>query len=597
MKNTKHKENCSTAFYNERIEKLTIEKNKYVTRARFWVIVRLCTFLAMVASIYLLFPYNWITGIIPIACFVLFLFFVRKSVDNKEKLNFVKALVNINKDEIAAANFDFSAFGDGQEMKDPHHAFSFDMDLFGKGSFFQFFNRTVTKKGEKRLADILLNGSEHRETMAEAVDELSEKATWNQEYLAYGKSLVKEDVDVAIDEAIEEYSLKSWVSICRYVLPVLAFSMFIAYYFDYVSTLYFIVGIVIILAPIRLYITTTRVHKSIVRVGQRVKAMQHQLRILENQQFSSELLANFHRKLFDQSSNGKEGLEKLAKLIKEFEYRDNVLVLLMLNYFFAWDFRLLIKFKQWINEYGENCQNWEAIVYEIEAMISAANYRFNYKEHTCIPVINNNTTTIALKNLGHPLIPLEKLVENDYNLSEEQQFAIVTGPNMAGKSTFLRSVGINLVMARAGFHTFATAFQFPDLKLYSSMRTSDNLVQDTSYFHAELLRLRFIVDAIEKGENVFIILDEILKGTNSKDKEEGSAKFLQKLTQVGAKGIIATHDLSLTALAKNNKKIINLYFDTKIEGDEISFDYTINEGVAQNMNASFLLKKMKLIDA
>ncbi len=166
---------------------------------------------------------------------------------------------------------------------------------------------------------------------------------------------------------------------------------------------------------------------------------------------------------------------------------------------------------------------------------------------------------------------------------------------MAGKSTFLRSVGVNLMLAKAGFPVMAKAFQFPDVLLYSSMRTSDDLNAETSYFHAELLRLRFITDAIEKrNESVFIVLDEILKGTNSKDKEEGSALFLKKLCDLGAKGIIATHDLKLTELSNSDQRLVNLYFDSTISGDEMNFDYKIRAGVAQNMNASFLLKRMGL---
>ena len=127
------------------------------------------------------------------------------------------------------------------------------------------------------------------------------------------------------------------------------------------------------------------------------------------------------------------------------------------------------------------------------------------------------------------------------------------------------------------------------------MRTTDDLSDESSYFHAELIRLRFIMDAIERGENIFIILDEILKGTNSKDKEKGSTQFLEKLVGINAKGIIATHDLKLTELAEQKEAIFNLYFDTTIEGDEIDFDYKLRAGVAKNMNASFLLEKMKLV--
>jgi DNA mismatch repair ATPase MutS len=198
--------------------------------------------------------------------------------------------------------------------------------------------------------------------------------------------------------------------------------------------------------------------------------------------------------------------------------------------------------------------------------------------------------------MGHPFVPHSKQVRNDVILSGNEHFLIITGPNMAGKSTYLRSLGLTFILANAGFPVIAESCSIPKFKLYSSMRTSDDLTVESSYFHAELTRLRFIMDAIERGEQVFIILDEILKGTNSKDKEIGSAKFLEKLVKMNAKGVIATHDLSLCELASNSSSFRNMYFDSTIEGDELSFDYQIREGICKNMNASFLLKKMHLVD-
>ena len=198
--------------------------------------------------------------------------------------------------------------------------------------------------------------------------------------------------------------------------------------------------------------------------------------------------------------------------------------------------------------------------------------------------------------MGHPFVQSQKRVPNDVDMNEENHFLIITGPNMAGKSTYLRSLGLAFICANAGFPILAKSCEIPQMSLYSSMRTTDDLTVESSYFHAELTRLRFIMDAIERGEKVFIILDEILKGTNSKDKEIGSAKFLEKLKSLNAKGVIATHDLSLCNLATNNVAYKNWYFDSTIENNELSFDYKIREGVCQNMNASFLLKKMKLVD-
>lgn len=594
------KENYSTAFYTEQLNSLSKELKKYTQRARIWVFIRLVTFIIIGLLGYFTYPYGGYSVLGIIVAVVLFLIFVRKSAENTDQLNYVKALIRINENEIKASQHDFSNFDDGEKYIDPNHPFSYDMDIFGKRSFFQLFNRTVTKKGEEALVNRFLSGIQSPLDNAEAVDELSEKNAWYQGYLAHGSTLDKEATEASIASLTEEdYPVKSWMKAFRFILPVIAFAISTAYYFEFISGIQFAIGLIVVLIPIRQALkTTNRLHKSLSKVGKRIEAIRNQLTIMEKESFSSKLLTEFSVKLFQEEKNAKLGLTELSKLVKEAEYRDNILVAIMLNFFFAWDFRLLINIEKWKNNYSSHVKDWEEIVYEMEALISAANFRFNFKDNTSVPKLTKEVDgEIKLINLGHPIIPLRKLVSNDFTLSKTEQFAIVTGPNMAGKSTFLRSIGVNLMLARAGFHVFAKEFVFPDMKLYSSMRTSDDLKDETSYFHAELLRLRFIVDAIERGEQVFIILDEILKGTNSKDKEEGSAKFLQKLNELKARGIIATHDLSLTNLANQYPSIVNKYFDTEINGDDISFDYCIRNGVAKNMNASFLLRKMGLIDS
>lgn len=593
-------ENYSTAFYTSRIEQLTVELKKFTQRSRLWVAIRLFTFIGICLLAYFTFPYNIYATSSIILSIVLFLFFIRKSLENKEQLNYVKHLVKINENEIKAGHHDYSSFYDGKEYNDPNHPFSYDMDLFAKGGFFQLFNRTVTKKGEILLANRLTNGIEFPKESTDAIDELTDKKEWCQGYLAHGSTLEKDDIEVDVASIVQkEFPVKKIFNALRFILPVIAVGISVAYYYEFINGLQFLLGAVIVFLPIRQALKTTNLlHKSLSKIGHRVTSMQNQLAIVEKESFSSELLSKYQKELFLKDKNGKKGLTELAKLVKEAEYRDNILVALFLNFFLAWDFRLLIKMQNWKNTYGEYVQNWEEIVYELEVLISGANFRFNFKEYTTVPELTSSTEeNIKLINIGHPTIPLKKLVRNSLSLSSEEQFAIITGPNMAGKSTFLRSIGINLMLARSGFHVMAEEFIFPNMKLYSSMRTNDDLNDETSYFHAELLRLRFIVDAIERGEKVFIILDEILKGTNSKDKEEGSAKFIQKLNQLEVKGIIATHDLSLTKLSDVYTSIINKYFDTKIEGDNISFDYCIHNGVAKNMNASFLLRKMGLIDS
>ncbi|MEX1191680.1 MAG: hypothetical protein WEA99_06870 [Brumimicrobium sp.] len=592
-------EKNKTEFYKSRLETLEVERKKYSNKAKQWVVIRLFTFLAIPITVFFGYPIGGYSALILVAEVVLFLIFVRKSAENKDKLNFVKHLIQINENELNGLDGDYSNFSDGKQWIDPKHAFSYDMDVFGPNSFFPIFNRTVTLIGEKMLANNLLNGDIAPKEKNEAVEELTDHISWSQKYRAHGMTLEKEQAAVLIgDWSKNTVQPKSWMKVLKWIIPIVAFAASILYYFEFISGIQFVIAAIIILLPVRQTLKkTNQLHQALSKIGPRVQAMKEQLRILEEVNFKSSLLSQYQSKLFKEAENGREGLKSLGQLVKEIEYRNNILVAILLNFFFAWDSRVTLKAREWQDKYDKHIREWEHIVYEMESLISGANFRYNYQSKSTYADLKDDVkSAIILEQVGHPIIEIDKLVSNDFSLKNGEQFAIITGPNMAGKSTFLRSVGINLMLAKAGFPVMAEKFVFPNMNLYSSMRTSDNLSDETSYFHAELLRLRFIMDAIERGESVFIILDEILKGTNSKDKEEGSAKFLQKLSDLGARGIIATHDLSLTNLADQDKQMINLYFDTKIEGEDISFDYIMRDGVAKNMNASFLLKKMKLTD-
>jgi len=232
------------------------------------------------------------------------------------------------------------------------------------------------------------------------------------------------------------------------------------------------------------------------------------------------------------------------------------------------------------------------VVFFFDAQNSLANFHFNHTTFI-FPEITTEKGVVQSTNLGHPLLKVDKRIDNDFTIDKEQ-FFIVTGANMAGKSTFLRTISLSIVMANCGLPVCAESFKYSPIKLITSMRTTDSLTEDESYFYSELKRLKFIVDEI-KTTDYFIILDEILKGTNSKDKAIGSKKFVEKLTKSKSTGIIATHDVSLCELENEFPDIKNYYFDAEIIDDELHFDYTLKGGICKNMNASFLLKKMEIV--
>jgi len=245
-----------------------------------------------------------------------------------------------------------------------------------------------------------------------------------------------------------------------------------------------------------------------------------------------------------------------------------------------------------MKSHGAEVKQWFEVISFFDAQSSLANYVFNHPSYT-FPKINSESAIINAKGLGHPLLSEAKRITSDCRV-DAQSFFIVTGANMAGKSTFLRTISLSIVMSNIGLPVCATEMKYCPIKLITSIRNSDSLSEDTSYFFSELKRLKYIVDALQT-DAYFIVLDEILKGTNSTDKAEGSQKFVEKLVGLNATGIIATHDLSLCEIEKDYEKIENYYFDAEIINDELFFDYKLKQGVCQNMNASFLLRKMEIV--
>ena len=266
-----------------------------------------------------------------------------------------------------------------------------------------------------------------------------------------------------------------------------------------------------------------------------------------------------------------------------------------MNSLFLWDLQYLYQLKNWLNSNESELKNWFEAVNEMEVYISLANFNYNHPEF-CLPVISESEI-LSASEIGHPLLKSSSRIDNNFELQNLQDFVIITGANMAGKSTFLRTIGTNLILAMSGTLVCAKEFTFTPLPLFSSMRTSDSLSANESYFYSELKRLQFIVEKLKSGQQLFIILDEILKGTNSKDKAEGSKKFIKQLLKYQASGIIATHDLSLcTVKEEHPQNIQNHYFDVEIENDQLVFDYKLKSGICSNMNAEFLMKKMGITE-
>ena len=317
---------------------------------------------------------------------------------------------------------------------------------------------------------------------------------------------------------------------------------------------------------------------------------------LEKTQFKSQLLQELKQKINIDGTPVSERIKRLTKLLGNLDQRYNAIGFAILNGFLLWDFRQLTAIGKWLDENAGQLDQWLSALAEFDAISSLATFHYNHPNYTFPELIEDDHPVLSAVNMGHPLIPPTRCILNDIDMPLRPSFLVITGANMAGKSTYLRTIGINHVLACIGAPVCAEKMRITPCTLFTSLRTTDSLKDQESYFFAELKRLKVVIDRLKTREKIFIILDEILKGTNSVDKQKGSLALVEQLIELNASGVIATHDLLLGELANSYPDIIrNFRFEADITNDELSFSYRLQPGIAQNMNAYFLMRKMGII--
>jgi DNA mismatch repair ATPase MutS len=290
-----------------------------------------------------------------------------------------------------------------------------------------------------------------------------------------------------------------------------------------------------------------------------------------------------------------EVIKRLSKLLNMMDSNLNLLVSVIMNGLFMFNIHVLIAVERWRLTYKSLVPIWFEVLAEFDALSSLGTYAFNNPAYIYPEPVSDGFRFVAEK-IGHPLIPRESCVTNDLEITGWNQFRIITGANMSGKSTFLRTIGANLLLAMMGAPVFAKRLTFYPIEIHSSIRTNDSLAKRESYFYAELKRLKEIITELEQGKQKLILLDEILKGTNSSDKQSGSIALIKQLMKYQLAGLFATHDLALGDLINHYpENIKNLCFEIHITGDRMEIDYKLSPGVCRNLNASFLMKNMGII--
>lgn len=583
-------------YYNQQRTELDDKSKIFRKKLINLGVLRFVTFLTTIIAVYFTFNNTPLVLVFGFLGFSSFSFLVIKFINLKREKAIIDIKIEINTLEIDVLQGNFHHLETGKEFIDTTHFYSNDIDLFGKGSFFQFMNRTATLEGKKNVAAILtsndIRGIDAKQTV---IKELSNKVAWRQHFSALARLITVKDSSKTILAWIENYKaiLPRYLGRIQVIFSIVSVLLIGLISFEILSftilTTWFFIG---------LFITSRYLKKTNNLYSEAGKAKEtfiqyHQLlNEIEKETFvAKDLIA---KQIIIKSENKKASsiFKEFSRILDAFDNRNNIIIAVLGNGLFLWDILNACKVEKWISNYKHTVENWFKVVAYFDAQNSLANFNFNHPSFV-FPEILVEKKNIQATNLGHPLLQAHKRVDNSFMINDTQ-FFIITGANMAGKSTFLRTVSLAIVMANSGLPICAERFKYHPIKLITSMRTSDSLTEDESYFYSELKRLKFIVDKI-KEEKYFIILDEILKGTNSKDKAIGSKKFVKKLSKSKSTGIIATHDVSLCALESEFSSIKNYFFDAEIKNNELHFDYILKNGICKNMNASFLLDKMDIV--
>lgn len=587
-------------FYEARIAMYTEQIRSTQQRLNLISFLRLTAFSGFITAVYFLinhFSYPALSG--SVFFFGAFIGLVNLAFRLKDRKALLEKGLYINTNEVGVLNNELNGFADGQSMLSSENYLD-DLDIFGKRSLFHLLNRTATSHGSETLGNMLkepLSSPEAILKYQEAVKVLAGQAEERQNLIANGLiNQEKEGNLYTVVSWLETDSLllrKKWLMILRWGLPLLNTAGLIFYLVtDNYAPLF--AGILICWMVTGRFIKySAQQHLLIGRKQPVLEQYASILRVFNTiRPGTSELLQQL------QINTGKAhfAIRQLSKLASFFDQRLNILVNIFLNSFLLYDLQCMIALEEWKEKNSILFSSWIEAVGRIECLNSLANFAFNNPGYHFPQPVQDKTLFIEAENLAHPLIPAGERVPNDFTIGHNARLILVTGSNMSGKTTFLRTAGVNLLLAQIGAPVCATGFSFTPMHILTSLRVSDSLQEHTSYFMAELKKLQQIIHRLQSGRPALVLIDEILRGTNSEDKTHGSEMFIRKLLQYPCLSLFATHDLSLGQLENEKPGIISNYcFESVIEHGELFFNYQLQPGIARNRNASFLMKKMEII--
>jgi hypothetical protein len=564
--------------YNKRFTEFSTLAEKFQKQSNRLSMARL---MAFAGGLTLFIALSTISSVAAVAGLVvsiaLFTWFVIRYETTERRKKRLMHLAEINTLELKCLEGDFSGFKAGEEYIERDHPYSYDLDIFGKASLYQYICRTTSKPAGDMLAGYLklAAGIEEITGRREAITELKPLTDWRQELmiLGYLNTGSGNDPDLLMQWLKSEDIFRKTTREKLFIwilstLAVASVALTIAGLPAAVMAPAFAINFIFYFSRFK---RITRLHEQVSLSADLLKSYSETIRLIEKESFTSAKLIALQSS-FRGAIPASDRIKRLSKLVSRLDRRLNVIVSMPLNLFFFADIHFCLALEKWKREHASKIPEWFAAMAEFEALSSFANMAFN-NPGWVFPEIVTRFFVFRAVNMGHPLIPEKSRINNDFMSEGKGRAIVITGSNMSGKSTFLRTCGVNTVLALAGAPVCASSFTLSHARLHTSMRISDSLEENISSFYAELRRLRSIISEAERDPDAFLLLDEILRGTNSDDRYTGSVALIKQLTGYGTVAMIATHDLRLAVMEKEfPDSIENYHFDVKVNGEELFFD-------------------------
>ena len=592
-------------LYKKRITELVQTISSLRAKSRIFVMAEVLSFAVSIGFVVLFTVLDDASWTLGVALCVLFLYFYIRNLDTKNdrKIADASALKLVYEKEVAYQTGDYTKFDAGERYLQPTHPFTFDLDVFGQGSLFQRINRTISSGGSDYLAESLSGKWEslptaellkHIEQRVKAIGELAGNEPFLSQFKAQG---AEKPIDTAaVKEAfgsIHALQIPSYFG--NPTFRTLLYANLVGFYLSiFLSIGNFVPAFLPLWWGIfNFFLATFCTHKYIKLVNEAISKLKDQVRgyvnmasLIEKQSFTAAHLCELKANL----SGAMASFGQLERILQKIDNRSNEIGIVLFNCFGLLDITIIRHFLRWQRTYEPITDQWIGASSVFDALVSMATFRLNEDEVQEATIIDSSGVSYKARSIYHPFLG-EKAVRNNFDI-QNHEYYIITGANMAGKSTFLRTLGVNYILAMNGLPVFAEEMRVSVFRLFTNMRTTDDLTRGISYFNAELLRLKQLIASLDPNVPSLIILDEILKGTNSLDKLNGSRLFLEYISERNVTGVIATPDLELSKLEDENpQRFHNYSFEIEL-GTDVTYTYKIGRGVARNQNATFLLKQI-----